>query len=314
MFYVSLWVFFIQIQALRDESKLLRQQNEDLRKEIEQLQADRCTDIEELVYLRWINACLRYEMRNYQPGPGKTIARDLSKTLSPESEEKAKKLILAYANREGYGDKEMNIGDFDYDQWSISQASYLTDSGEPDDLPIDNLPDNKTNHSSKTKVFAKLMKLLRGKDNHHDIQTSPSPTERAVSVDDIVSKCSSNSHSGILLGVDAGVDGLMKTTRTSSRGSSRHSFDLQRSYSRGQKSTTGESSNCSRRNSDDVSLRIFRRFDSISGYDDNLSPGIQPHQDAQNAAKTELVKYAEALKNSRAKSSFHRRSATFGSF
>ncbi|KAI3455509.1 hypothetical protein Pfo_012172 [Paulownia fortunei] len=303
-----------EIQALKEESQLLRQQNEDLRKEIEQLQADRCTDIEELVYLRWINACLRYEMRNYQPGPGVTIARDLSKTLSPKSEKKAKQLILEYANKEGFGGKEMNICDFDSDHWSTSQASYLTDSGEPDDLPMDNLSANKTNHSSKMKVFTKLMKLWRGKDSHHHIQTPPSPLEIAVSVDDIVSRYSSNSHSVMSLGLDAGADGLMKTTRTSSGGLSTHSFDLQRSYSRGQKSTTGESSNCSRRASDDGSFSVFRSIDSITGYDNNSSPGIQPHQDAQNAAKTELVKYAEALKKSHVKSSFRRRPALFSSF
>ncbi|KAK6125148.1 hypothetical protein DH2020_041114 [Rehmannia glutinosa] len=289
----------LEIQALKEESHLLRQQNEDLRKEIEQLQADRCTDIEELVYLRWINACLRYEMRNYQPGPGETIARDLSKTLSPKSEKKAKQLILEYANKEGSGDKVLNISDFDCDdEWSTSQASFFTDSCEPDDFPMDNLSANKTNHSSKTKVFAKLMKLLRGKDNHHHIQTPP-----CCDNDIVMSRHSSNSHPGI------SADGVIKTTRTLSRVSSANSIDIQRSFSHGRKSTTGE-------NSDDgsLSLSIFRSIDSIMGYDDNSSPRIRPHQDGENAAKTELVKYAEALKNSHPKSLFRRRSASYSSF
>ncbi|PIN17098.1 hypothetical protein CDL12_10239 [Handroanthus impetiginosus] len=251
-----------EIQALKEERELLRQQNEELRKEIEQLQADRCTDIEQLVYLRWINACLRYEMRNIQPGPGETIARDLSKMLSPKSEEKAKELIIEYANKEGFVD-------FDPDQWSTSHSSYLTDSGERDDLPLDNSSANKT---SKTKVFAKLMKLWRGKDSHNHIQTATSAMERSVSVDDIGS------------------------------------------YPRGQNNSTAESSTCSRRTSDDCSLSIFRRINSLTEYDDHSSPKIQPYQDVQNAAKVELVKYAEALKNSRGKSSSRRRSASFGSF
>ncbi|KAK4427268.1 protein CHUP1, chloroplastic [Sesamum alatum] len=301
-----------EIRALKEENQLLRQQNEELRKEIEQIQADRCTDIEELVYLRWINACLRYEMRNYQPGPGKTTARDLSKTLSPKSEEKAKRLILEYAHREGPEDKGLNISDFDSDRWSTSQASYLTDSGEPDDLPVDNVPGNKMNHSSKTKVLAKLMKLWRGKDNHRHIQTPHSHPERAASVDDVLSRFSSNPHSGISLGIDSEAEGPMNRTIALSEELSRHSFNLQRSHSQGQKSTPGQSSNCSRRTSDDGSLSIFRTFDSIN--DDGSSPSIQPQQDAQNAAKTELVKYAEALKNSRGKSSFRRRSASFSSF
>ncbi|KAL2925026.1 Protein CHUP1 chloroplastic [Bienertia sinuspersici] len=47
--------------------------NENLKKEVERLQVDRCGEVEELVYLRWINACLRYELRNYQPPPGKQL-------------------------------------------------------------------------------------------------------------------------------------------------------------------------------------------------------------------------------------------------
>ncbi|KAJ6389602.1 hypothetical protein OIU77_027845 [Salix suchowensis] len=73
-----------ETETLRKLGNQLRQENEDLVKEVERLQADRCTDVEELVYLRWINACLRYELRNLQPPHGKTVARDLSKSLSPQ--------------------------------------------------------------------------------------------------------------------------------------------------------------------------------------------------------------------------------------
>lgn len=76
-----------QAEALKEERERLRQENEELRKEIEQLRVDRSSDVEELVYLRWINACLRYELRNFQPPNGKTVARDLSKSLSHESGE-----------------------------------------------------------------------------------------------------------------------------------------------------------------------------------------------------------------------------------
>ncbi|KAL8043274.1 hypothetical protein ABFX02_09G109100 [Erythranthe guttata] len=263
-----------EIQALKEENQLLRQQKDDLSKEIEQMQSDRCTDIEELVYLRWINACLRYEMRNHQPAAGKTIARDLSKTLSPESEKKAKQLILEYAHKEGTGPADINITDFDSDRWSFSQGSY-------DDLFVENSSENKTTHPTKTRVFGKLMKLWRGKDSLNHIQTTLDVSE--------------NESGG----------GLVKTTRTSSVGGrSAHSLDIQRSsYSRGPKSTNGESSNCSRRISEDGSLSIFKTIDSE--YDES-------HQNAQNdAEKKELVKYAEALKGSRVKSQYNRRSASF---
>ncbi|GKE47995.1 CHUP1, chloroplastic-like protein [Tanacetum coccineum] len=49
---------------LREESERLTKQNEELKNEIEQLQAGRCSDVEELVYLKWVNACLRYELKS----------------------------------------------------------------------------------------------------------------------------------------------------------------------------------------------------------------------------------------------------------
>ncbi|WJX74709.1 hypothetical protein P8452_58328 [Trifolium repens] len=142
------------------ESERLRKENEDLMKQIEQLQSDRCSDLEELVYMRWLNACLRYELRNYQPPHSKTVAKDLSKSLSPNSEKKAKQLILEYGDTNGSG----SIVDFDFDQWSSSQASSITDSGEYDDFSsIDNSSAARTN----TKFFSKLKRLIQGKDSRH---------------------------------------------------------------------------------------------------------------------------------------------------
>ncbi|XP_045804121.1 protein CHUP1, chloroplastic-like [Trifolium pratense] len=140
------------------ESERLRIENEDLMKKIEQLQSDRCSDLEELVYMRWINACLRYELRNYQPPRSKTVAKDLSKSLSPNSEKKAKQLILEYADANGSG----SIVDFDFDQWSSSQASSITDSGEYDDFSS---VDNSSAARSNTKFFSKLKRLIQGKDS-----------------------------------------------------------------------------------------------------------------------------------------------------
>lgn len=146
-----------EMEALKETSERLKQENESLTNEIEQLQADQCSSIEELVYLKWINACLRYELRNYQRPPGKTVARDLSKTLSPESEYKAKQLIIEYANTEGG-----NISDLE-SEWSSSQTSY-TDSEIPDDTSVDKSARSKSNNSSKNKFFKKLRKLVLGKD------------------------------------------------------------------------------------------------------------------------------------------------------
>lgn len=159
----------MQENASVQERDRLRQENERLVREIEQLQCDRCSDLEELVYLRWVNACLRYELRNYQPQPGKTVAKDLSKSLSPTSEKKAKaakQLILEYANNT---DGQGGIVDFDLDQWSSSQASFLTDSEEISDefSSADNSSAVKASPTSQIKIFSKLRRLLLGKDNNH---------------------------------------------------------------------------------------------------------------------------------------------------
>ncbi|CAH2036451.1 unnamed protein product, partial [Thlaspi arvense] len=151
-----------EMETLREDGNRLRSENEELKKEIEQLQGDRCTDLEQLVYLKWINACLRYELRTYQPPAGKTVARDLSTTLSPKSEEKAKQLILEYAHSEGH-EEDNNT---DYDRWSSSQeeSSMITESMFLDDSSVDTLFATNTKKSGKKKLMHKLMKILHGKD------------------------------------------------------------------------------------------------------------------------------------------------------
>ncbi|VFQ83229.1 unnamed protein product [Cuscuta campestris] len=148
-----------EMEALVAEAERLRKQNADMAKEIEQLRSHRCSDAEELVYLRWVNACLRYELRNYQPDPDKTVARDLSKTLSPKSEERAKQLILEYARRE-----EEGVGPHSGSskRSSSSQASFFTPT---EDTSICSLTPttHKAHTSGKRKVFGKMMRLLRGK-------------------------------------------------------------------------------------------------------------------------------------------------------
>ncbi|KAF0889892.1 hypothetical protein E2562_033861 [Oryza meyeriana var. granulata] len=80
----------------REEINKLRHANEDLTNQVEGLQMNRFSEVEELVYLRWVNACLRYELRNYQTPSEKISARDLNKTLSPKSRERAKLLIYSF--------------------------------------------------------------------------------------------------------------------------------------------------------------------------------------------------------------------------
>ncbi|XP_071901405.1 protein CHUP1, chloroplastic-like [Coffea arabica] len=306
-----------KVEALKSESNRLRQENEDKAREIEQLQAARCSDIEELVYLRWINACLRYELRNYQPDPDKTVARDLSKSLSPKSEEKAKQLILEYARKEGTGEKGISIADFDSDRWSSSQASYLTESGENDDLSVECSSTNKTNTSSKTKIFGKLRQLLRGKGSSHLRRSSS--LESAPSMEYMVGKSSSISpvcNAGVSPGTAFGDDGLNARSRTSSQSSSRLSLDLQRfPYLQGSNSGKGEESSnleCIQRNSSEGSSCVYRVMNPISEDVTNLSKEnqYQHQQSSTDAKKSELLKYADALKDSRRKPTVRKRSVS----
>ncbi|KAH0763981.1 hypothetical protein KY290_020054 [Solanum tuberosum] len=285
-----------ETEALKEETLQLKKQNEDLAKDVERLQADRCTDAEELVYLRWINACLRHELRNYQPVTGKTIARDLSKTLSPKSEEKAKQLILEYANKEeSQGEREVNVSDLD-SEWSSSRTSFLTDSVEFDETSTDNSSPRKTQSSSKNKVFSKLMRLVRGKGR---------PLSRSSSMD-MVHTLEDNvaGHSSYSPGyIDSGVNGLNIRSRTSSQGSSKQFLDLSQGSRSGK---LGENNNYpmnSRQNSDGGSSSGSRRLDSP-----------QENRSKDEPEKAELLKYAKVLKGSRSKMGFGRRSSSVSSF
>ncbi|GMQ08465.1 hypothetical protein CsSME_00052181 [Camellia sinensis var. sinensis] len=271
-----------EAEDLRRERDSLRQQNEDLSKEIEQLQSGRCADVEELVYLRWINACLRYELRNYQPIPGKTVARDLSKTLSPKSEEKAKHLIIEYANKEGGLEKGMNVTDSDFDQWS-SSPSNVTDSGDFDDSSVDNSLTNKAYTSSKPQIFSRLKRLIRGKDSHRHSQSSMT-LERIVSAEVMMG------HPDDSLGSNLGIlsDGQGNRLSSSSMG-------------------------CSSRNSDMGSSCAYR---SVVLGQESVGDSLQENQFQENPGNVQkLVKYAEVLKESSSgRLKHHRRPVWRGSF
>ncbi|XP_022715063.1 protein CHUP1, chloroplastic-like isoform X2 [Durio zibethinus] len=286
-------------EALNEMNNCLRQENEDLTKQIEQLQADRCADVEELVYLRWINACLRYELRNYQPRPGKTAARDLSKSLSPKSEEKAKKLILEYARTEGVADRGMNSMDFDCDQWSSSQASYGTDTGDVDDSSFENSSVTKTTKSGKLKFFKNLRRLLRGKDSQ------ASPTSKTDHQEDVDSPTWSSGRGNDSITM---LQSHSDRVTTPSQSSTRTSLDVPRWRSLNVDHIKDIEK--FRRNSD-CSSYGYKRF--ILGRDDASESPLehQLDQDSEILRKSDLVKFAEVLEESGPRSGkIHKKSAS----
>ncbi|GAB4842320.1 hypothetical protein Ancab_012290 [Ancistrocladus abbreviatus] len=286
-----------ETEELRKDVAQIRQENENLAKEVERLQADRCTDAEELVYLRWINACLRHELKNYKPPPGKTIARDLSRSLSPRSEEKAKQLILKYAGTQGTGEAGISIVDFDSDLWSSSQ-SYHTDSP---DSTSDHSSASKTRNLSKTRFFSKLRRLIRGKDNNHQDQHNrlhqrkSSLIPRARSVDDFARSRSCDYSQGSSSTERTG-EPRSPRNMTPSHSSNRESVEVGRLTNLIEEDTKYIESVS--RSSDSGSSHSFKQF-VIDGESTNSSPQEdQADKFSDGSQKSELAKYAEALRDS----------------
>ncbi|CAL0300993.1 unnamed protein product [Lupinus luteus] len=67
------------VAKFKAEASLLRLTNEDLSKQVEGLQISRLNEVEELAYLRWVNSCLRNELKN------SCSALDSDKPSSPQS-------------------------------------------------------------------------------------------------------------------------------------------------------------------------------------------------------------------------------------
>ncbi|CAN6234261.1 unnamed protein product [Urochloa humidicola] len=141
----------------REEINKLRHTNEDLSKQVEGLQMNRFSEVEELVYLRWVNACLRFELRNYQTPSGKVSARDLNKTLSPKSQERAKQLMLEYAG------SERSHGDTDFE--SVSSMPSSPGSEDFDNISIDSSSSRYSFLSKKSNLVQKLKRWGRSKDD-----------------------------------------------------------------------------------------------------------------------------------------------------
>ncbi|XP_059655564.1 protein CHUP1, chloroplastic isoform X2 [Cornus florida] len=153
------------VAKTRQEVNNLRHANEDLSKQVEGLQMNRFSEVEELVYLRWVNACLRYELRNYQTPAGKVSARDLNKSLSPRSQEKAKQLMLEYAGSErGQGDTDVE-----------SNFSHPSSPGSEDfdNASIDSSTSRYSSLSRKPSLIQKLKKWGKSKDDSSSL-LSPS--------------------------------------------------------------------------------------------------------------------------------------------
>ncbi|KAI3917630.1 hypothetical protein MKW98_021392 [Papaver atlanticum] len=156
-----------EADALRITNSRLRKENGELVKEIDHLQKKQSEDAKEHVYYKWVNACLRYELRNHQAPRGKFLARDLSKTLSPRSEGKAKQLILEYANSEMATGQSMTSMDF-------QSESNIPELGQVDEFSSfdNNYSAAQMKKSRRAKLFRKIKNIVLYKGSDHTDGTS----------------------------------------------------------------------------------------------------------------------------------------------
>nr|KYP53026.1 hypothetical protein KK1_025025 [Cajanus cajan] len=153
------------VAKAKEEVSSLRHVNEDLLKQVEGLQMNRFSEVEELVYLRWVNAGLRYELRNYQAPPGKLSACDLNTSLSPKSQEKAKHLMQEYAGSEhGQGDTDL-----------YSNFSHPSSPGSEDFDNASSIDSSMSKHSSISKKNSLIQKLKRWGKSKDDSSALSSP-------------------------------------------------------------------------------------------------------------------------------------------
>lgn len=80
------------IAKVEAEASVLRHTNETLSKQVEGLQMSRLTEVEELVYLRWVNSCLRHELQSSAQSP----VLDMDESLSPKSQVAARRQTFEY--------------------------------------------------------------------------------------------------------------------------------------------------------------------------------------------------------------------------
>ncbi|KAI3887118.1 hypothetical protein MKX03_008058 [Papaver bracteatum] len=156
-----------EAEALRITNNRLRKENGELVKEIDHLQKKQSEDAKEHVYYKWVNACLRYELRNHQAPRGKFLARDLSRTLSPRSEGKAKQLILEYANSEMATGQSMTSMDF-------QSESNIPELGQVDEFSSfdNNYSAPQMKKSRRAKLFRKIKNIVLYKGSDHADGTS----------------------------------------------------------------------------------------------------------------------------------------------
>ncbi|KAL1160114.1 hypothetical protein V6Z11_A07G046000, partial [Gossypium hirsutum] len=124
----------------------LRQANGDLANKVNILQKSRFDMVEELVYQRWLNVCLRAEIKEYQTSSRKTSEKEVQKA----SDQKTSKIITQYPDTNS--------------TWSYTSS---TDSEEIDSGTID------SSSSSQRSISKNSSTCWRSMDDGSSVVSSP---------------------------------------------------------------------------------------------------------------------------------------------
>eukprot|EP01018_Ginkgo_biloba_P000867 Gb_08786 [translate_table: standard] len=144
------------------EESRLRHTNEDLRKQVEGLQMNRFSEVEELAHLRWVNASLRYELSNSKLPSGKRSAEDLNDCLSPKSQHIAKQLMLECAVPKVPVQPGKRQAECD-SEYLLSHSSNTSETGDLDDLSLENFQGLR-DISKRSSLTGKMKKSTKTKD------------------------------------------------------------------------------------------------------------------------------------------------------
>ncbi|XP_042503117.1 protein CHUP1, chloroplastic-like [Macadamia integrifolia] len=132
------------VSEMEEEVNNLKIDNEELSKQIERIQKSNFSVVEELVYQRWVKACLRHEIQSHQR---------FSINLSPKTRENFKKKLVEYATMDsGQGDVDLN---------RISSQAPSNESEEFDDITTETTTRRPTGTSNKHNLFQKIKRWVK---------------------------------------------------------------------------------------------------------------------------------------------------------
>lgn len=141
------------IAGVKEEVSVLKRVNEDLLKQIETLQKQRFGMVEELVYQKWLNSCLRFEIQDYRT-PLRTPRRDPGKDWSFGSQQEAKSTGGAVSDSPDSSQTSMESREFDDTSSTLESSS--------------------SSQSSISKRSSRITKIKKWNKSKRDITVDPS--------------------------------------------------------------------------------------------------------------------------------------------